>query len=1076
MGCVPRMLSLFGSVFCAVLLQATAAGANVDDPGRLRLELVPPSAGAWLSIHAVPVSEGPKDSLYTLERSADLVHWLEIATLMEAPFTYQDPGWNLSSPTYYRAWSGLRTPTNDWANQVQFPSDPFWVRSGCDSHDTIQWAKFLILMDEPDRVYFQDCSRYPLHYNFATVRLPAFQNLDPPAFDAIALHRNGQRVVLGSVLAPLDGTEYGIQFAGQDPYPPAQVAAWFRLVKSCLVADPAAQGFYLPSYEQSASVTAQQEEYRQLGIPVISAARWLAGQDVCYSPGWAIGRLVYLAPDQIQEAYDSGALLPTDILVTDAVAAELPYVSGIISLSPATPNSHVAILADSYGVPFAYIAASSEQARVRALHHQEVAFRTGSPLGTCLLQIWPLTDPITPAFRESIQQARNPRSLNFAPKEAATNVVTSTEGLTPDDIRYVGGKAANFGLLRRVVPDHSPNAIAFSFVLWDAFLDQTLPTGGTLRAAIKSRLEPYSYPPNVRALRADLAALRDLIINTARFTPEQERVILTAVEPFGTERKIRFRSSTNVEDAEYFTGAGLYDSYSGCLGDDVDLDTLGPSHCDQTDLKERGVLLAMRRVYASFYNDNAFLERLRLKVSEDQAGMALLVHYSTPDEIEMANGVATVRALRSGTNWLFLAEFVSQKGAVSVANPDPGILSEEVSYSPGLFETNLVHRSSSSLVQLGSTVLEWPKDYQSLGGLVVDVSRAFTQALTNRSEVRLDLEYKKVHPGWLEIKQVREIPFDDSAQSRVPALLASAPFDLVPYGPILSMHRLKSRWRLGSANLGLASPPPPDGLFNLSEVEVREGDTIAFRTNLLVHWPKSQFSYTAPAGSAYGWATNTWTSDANDPNHLWSLITRVDRSVDVHDSPVRWLSDCLIQLSLKHSSEVPLLTFAGESGFTNVLEDQVTLYPLPRDASLTTTQHVVLTTNGLTWSVEAPLFRVIGTAPMVPKRPDCFPFPSKSPYAFVGGPGVTFLAGLTPTPLELHNPYAQTLVLQGREGHETVYEAVADPWMEPTLGAHQKAALTSANIRLAVYHSYDFGGFQESVWIVGLDGSVRRWR
>lgn len=1076
MGCLPRLLSLFGSVVCSVLLKAVVARADVNDPDRLRLELALPAAGAWLSIHAEPAAEGTKDSIYTLERSSDLLNWRAIATLPAAPFTYQDPGWNLSSSTYYRAWSTSRTSTNDWANQLRFPNDPFWVRSDCDSQDTFQWAKFLILMDEPERVYFQDCSRYPLHYSFANLRFPAFQDLDPQAFDAIALHRNGQRVVLGSILAPLGGTEYGIQFAGQDPYATEQVAAWFRLVKSCLVADPSVQAFYLPSYEQSESVSAHQQEYDELGIPVISAARWLAGQDVCYSPGWAVGRLVYLASDQIEAAYDSGALLSTDILVTDAIAAELPYVSGIISLSPATPNSHVAILADSYGVPFAYVASAAEQARLRELHHQEVAFRTGSPLGTCLLQIRPLADPITPAFRENIVQAQNPRALNFAPKEPAAGIVSPAEVLTPDDVRFFGGKAAHFGLLRQVIPDNSPNAIAFSFVLWDAFMDQTLPSGATLRVAIRSRLEKHSYPPNVKALRTDLASIRDLIINTARFTPEQERLILDAVELFGTKRKIRFRSSTNVEDAEYFTGAGLYDSYSGCLGDDVDPDDLGPSHCDETDLKERGVLLAMRRVYASFYNDNAFQERLRLKVAEDQAGMALLVHYSTPDEIEMANGVATVRALRAGTNWLFLANLVSQKGAVSVANPDPGILSEEVSYSPGLFETNLIHRKASSLVQLGTTVLDWPKDYQELGGLVVKVSRGFTQELTNRSEVHLDLEYKKIHPGWLEIKQVREIPFDDSAQSRAPTLLASAAFDFVPYGNILSMHRLKSRWRLGCANLGLARELPTNGLFNLSEVEVREGDTVTLRTNLLDHWPKAQFSFTTPAGSAYGWATNTWTSEPNDPNHLWSLITRVDRTVDIHDSPVRWLSDCLIQLGLKHPLEVPLLTFAGEGGFTTILEDWVTLYPLPRDAASIPPQPVVLTTNGLTWSVQAPLIRVIGTAPAIPRRPDCFSFPSKSPYAFVGGPGVTFLAGLTPTPLELHNAYAQTLVLQGREGHETVYEAVAEPWMEPTLGADQKAALTAANIRLAVYHSYDFGGFQESVWIVGLDGSVRRWR
>ena len=66
-----------------------------------------------------------------------------------------------------------------------------------------------------------------------------------------------------------------------------------------------------------------------------------------------------------------------------------------------------------------------------------------------------------------------------------------------------------------------------------------------------------------------------------------------------------------MEDAEQFTGAGLYDSFSGCLDDDLDGDGTGPSCCDGTEPNERGVFRAIKKVYASFYNDNALLERLR---------------------------------------------------------------------------------------------------------------------------------------------------------------------------------------------------------------------------------------------------------------------------------------------------------------------------------------------------------------------------------------------------------------------------------------------------------------------------------
>src|SRR4030095_11929738 len=246
----------------------------------------------------------------------------------------------------------------------------------------------------------------------------------------------------------------------------------------------------------------------------------------------------------------------------------------------------------------------------------------------------------------------------------------ATDALTPADIRFFGGKGANYGLLRRSVPTNCPPAIALSFDLWDAFLQQTLPGGQTLRAEIASRLAPYTnYPPNIAALKTTLAGIRTLITDQARFTLAQQQAVTHVLRGFNPLRKIRFRSSTNVEDSEHFTGAGLYDSYSGCLLDDLDGDTTGPSACEPDEEEERGVFRALQRVYASFYNDNAFLERLRHGVDETKVAMGVLVHHSFPDEEELANGVATLDCRYSGSPFLS-GKLVTQLGAESVTNPD----------------------------------------------------------------------------------------------------------------------------------------------------------------------------------------------------------------------------------------------------------------------------------------------------------------------------------------------------------------------------------------------------------------------
>ncbi len=68
----------------------------------------------------------------------------------------------------------------------------------------------------------------------------------------------------------------------------------------------------------------------------------------------------------------------------------------------------------------------------------------------------------------------------------------------------------------------------------------------------------------------------------------------------------------------------------------------GPCACEAAEPDERGVFRAIQRVYAGFYNDNAWLERRRHSADEVEVGMGVLVHHSFPDEEELANGVATL--------------------------------------------------------------------------------------------------------------------------------------------------------------------------------------------------------------------------------------------------------------------------------------------------------------------------------------------------------------------------------------------------------------------------------------------------
>src|SRR6185436_8531067 len=113
--------------------------------------------------------------------------------------------------------------------------------------------------------------------------------------------------------------------------------------------------------------------------------------------------------------------------VTDGVPAELPYVAGIITLAAASPNSHVAILAQSYKVPFVYIADQSERERILSLTHRDVLLQM-----TLLLELDTNFDPMLKAELLALKQ---PPPLHIRRKQRFGAYTSPTTDLTPADAR-----------------------------------------------------------------------------------------------------------------------------------------------------------------------------------------------------------------------------------------------------------------------------------------------------------------------------------------------------------------------------------------------------------------------------------------------------------------------------------------------------------------------------------------------------------------------------------------------------------------------------------------------------------------
>lgn len=991
-----------------------------------------------------------------LEASTNLVHWVEIARLHGAFDGFPDLTASGADLRFYRARQTPRTADDDWKNHAQFPADPLLSpEPGWDRFEP-RWLKFILLPAEPGRVYFQDSTKYPFHYDFAVARLAAFRGMSRAEFDAVTLRRQGQQAVLGAVLfAPGELGEIGIQLVGLDPYPPEQVAAWFEQVTAVIEAPAGVSRFYFPTYEQQAVAEAHRDFFTRRGIRIGSTARWVA-DDACYAPGWALGRLVSVPVAELSAAYGDGRLRPEDVLLLDAVPAEVPPVAGLLTLTPATPNSHVAILARSFGVPFAWIASEAERERLTRWAGQEVVLRVEADARGCHVKVVNLQDQLTPEQRAELLALKRPPPLRIPPRERLGQISVSAESLRPADIRFVGGKAANFGLLRRALPTNSPApALAFTFDLWDAFLDQPLPGGSTLRAYLFDKLSGFSWPPDMARLRPVLSEIRTRIRQSAEFSPAQQAAILDALQAagFASDRNIRFRSSTNVEDAEQFSGAGLYDSYSGCLADDRDGDTAGPSHCDPTETGERGVFRALRRVYASFYNENAFLERLRHGVDESAVGMAVLVHYSTPDPFELANGVATVEVDKRLTGWRALsARLVSQPGAVSVANPEPNARPEVMRADWwGENQIGLGLESGSGLVPLGATVLEWDREYLDLVRLLDRAARAYEAEFPDKTWFTLDFEYKKEAPeGRLSVKQIREVPTDPTPAKPGPPWLLNETNQWVvgqgEWGELFANHRLKSLWQLQTVNQRLSGTSLAAPLLRRWSVTRLIGLELLHRAGTWSELPEYLFRR-----DGMEWV-DRWVWDEGGARQQFELRTSVPLEPPPTRAPLVFLSDGRLQLTVTHPRRVPALEWFGP---TNTLTDTVVLVPRVPVSPRSLRQVRRFADRGLSVETEFywppnPTGPVAGyTAPL---------------QAWIE----TRIAGLTSRPVVLRGEFAQTYL----PGHHNFTESfLFDPHLEPELAPALRDELRARNIRGLVAR---VGlGEKPELWLWGLDDTLR---
>jgi len=477
------------------------------------------------------------------------------------------------------------------------------------------------------------------------------------------------------------------------------------------------------------------------------------------------------------------------------------------------------------------------------------------------------------------------------------------------------------------------------------------------------------------------------------------------------------------------------------------------------------VFRALRKVFASFYNDNAVVERLRHRVNEADVGMAVLVHYSFPDEIELANGVATAAFSRVGGALQLQTTMVTQLGAVSVANPEGDDVPEVVELNSvragGNAQTTLHLTQRSSLLPAGRDfVLAWEAEYREFQDMFFGLAEAYAAYFTNKETFTLDFEYKKASPDWLVIKQIRELPAPPTPTA-APILLNEPLVLQVSQGPrasVFANHRLKSLWTVETDNRRLDADGLATCFFTRSDWINTLHGAVQSQTGPFSEWEGAR--HIVQAGEP-GCSVDRWTMETDYGRVLFAWKVSLPKAAYVAQCPIFTLRDLKVTLTANYPTR-QMIYDSWNDRVAYTTSDVVELEPAPPSEEALPEATTDTYTVGADLQFDLAFYI----------KPEDWPAGMTGYTPTIWRFEQTLIDGLLPdATLRLQSYWSQTC-----QTYHKPYRGdfLFEPELEPDLPPAQLQALQQRNIRI-IFLRPGRPWEQPQVKIIGFDGALRDW-
>ncbi|MFL6277408.1 MAG: PEP/pyruvate-binding domain-containing protein, partial [Blastocatellia bacterium] len=393
---------------------------------------------------------------------------------------------------------------------------------------------FVIDRRDHDRVYYVNSKRFAFHKDFVNATYLSLER--GRAFYENNYLKAERRFLLGTVAYQPTLDRFTFEFWEGDHLTRDLLAATFAALR---------QSFYAPlTFKANSStheeVAAALNKDAATQLPVLTAQAMAGNRD--YQPlnlGGGIGQLRivdHLTPDTVIDR--------NQIVIFKEVPVQLTPLSGIITTEPASPLSHVNMLAKSWGIPVAHI--KNADRLFKQLEGKYVR-----------LDVSENDYKLVPADAREVTE----RNRQWVKR---TDLVTPRADLSEDQltdlreqrardaIRF-GAKSANLGeLIYARAGVIVPAGFTIPFRYYQDFI-----RGNHLEERIAAAVEEDRFVHDPVYRKARLAEIRGWI-QAGQSMPAFTKAVLDKAHREHAGKPLFARSSTNAEDLPNFSGAGLY--------------------------------------------------------------------------------------------------------------------------------------------------------------------------------------------------------------------------------------------------------------------------------------------------------------------------------------------------------------------------------------------------------------------------------------------------------------------------------------------------------------------------------------